>query len=74
MSRIEELKDLKKIVWDSISEAPAEKRGPLVAQYRAILQEIEAGSDPQQGEDRSGLIDFQEALDKRRQSAAKNSR
>ena len=74
MSRIEELKDLKRIVWDSIAEAPAEKRGPLVAQYRAILQEIEAGSDAQQGEDRSGLIDFQEALDKRRQSASKNSR
>ena len=68
MARLEELEDLRVVLWESIKETPHEKRAPLAAQLRGVLSEIsELGGDAAPVE-RNGLVDFQEALAKRRQS------
>lgn len=68
MSRLEELDDLRRLLWESIEGTPPDKRAPLSAQLRGVLTEIaELGGDAAPVE-RNGLVDFQEALAKRRQS------
>ena len=70
MSRLSDLEELRSILWDSIEETPPDKRAPLIAQLRGVLTEIaEAGGDAAPVE-RNGLVDFQEALAKRRQPAS----
>lgn len=39
-SRLEELKDLKALLWSSLVEVDADKRSPLAAQWRAASSEI----------------------------------
>lgn len=68
MARLEELEDLRVVLWESIRATPEEKRAPLAAQLRGVLSEIsELGGDAAPVE-RNGLVDFQEALAKRKQS------
>lgn len=76
MSRLDDLQRLYDLTWDSLDEAPADKRSPLIGQMRAILAEIAEleGSGGGEVEETNGLIDFQSALAERRQSAAKGSR
>lgn len=73
MTRRDDLERMRTMLWESIELSPAEKRAPLVAQLRGVVQELDASEDASPAE-RSGLIDFQEALGKRRQSAADGSR
>lgn len=73
MARIDDLRDLREVVWESIRSADAERRAPLVSQLRGILAELAELGDGGSSE-RTGLIDFQEALAERKQSAAKSSR
>lgn len=73
MSRLSELEWMRDIARKSIEEADPEKRAALIAQLRAIVKEIaELGGS--ESAERSGLIDFQEALSKRRQPTAKSPR
>lgn len=72
MARIDDLRDLRELLWLSIREADAEKRAPLVNQMRGVLSELAELGDGAGGE-RTGLIDFQEALAERKQSAAKGA-
>lgn len=71
MSRLEKLRELEVFTLESIEEAPADRRSALIAQYRAILVEIAELEGDSGGEavESNGLIDFQAALAKRRQSA-----
>lgn len=70
MSRLEELEDLRVVLWESIRETPFDRRAPLAAQLRGVLTEIsELGGDAAPVE-RNGLVDFQEALARRKQSKA----
>ncbi|WP_195891397.1 hypothetical protein [Timonella senegalensis] len=49
LTRLEELKRAKELAWESIKEAPADKRGPLFSQWRALSAEIaqlEAEEEP----------------------------
>lgn len=39
--RLESLRSLAAVLWDSLAEADADKRAPLAAQYRATLAEVE---------------------------------
>ena len=41
-SRLAKLKHLESITLESINDAPADKRAPLLGQMRSILAEIEA--------------------------------
>lgn len=76
MSRLEKLRDLEEITRESLDEAAADKRSPLIAQMRGILSEIAEleGSGGGEVVESNGLIDFQAALAERRQSAASGSR
>lgn len=71
MSRLDKLRDLEDLTMDAIVAADPEKRSPLIGQYRAILAEIAEieGASPGEVVESNGLIDFQAALAKRRQSA-----
>lgn len=40
MSRLEDLKDLRDILYESIEESPPTSRAPLANQYRLVLAEI----------------------------------
>jgi hypothetical protein len=72
---LDDLKQLYDITWESIMEAPADKRSPLIGQMRALLVEIDQLQGSGDGEVPSnGLIDFQAALAERQQSKAKSSR
>lgn len=75
MTRLDDLRRLYDLTWDSLEEAPADKRSPLIGQMRAILAEI-AELDPESkgAVETNGLIDFQAALAERQQSTAKPSR
>lgn len=76
MSRLEKLRQLEEIAFESIEAADVDKRSPLIGQLRAILTEIEEieGASPGEVVESNGLIDFQAALAERRQSAASGSR
>lgn len=39
-SRLESLRSLAAVLWESIADADPEKRAPLAAQYRATLAEV----------------------------------
>ena len=39
-SRVESLRAAAELAWESAREAPADKRAPLLAQYRALLADI----------------------------------
>lgn len=41
VDRVADLERMREVLWVSIVEAPADKRGPLVAQLRAVLVELE---------------------------------
>lgn len=73
MARIDDLRDLREILWESVKAADPEKRAPLVNQLRGVLSELADLGDSAGGE-RTGLIDFQQALAERKQSASKSSR
>ena len=40
--RLSDLERLRDLLWESLSDATADKRAPLAAQYRATLSELEA--------------------------------
>ena len=42
MSRLDDLRNLRSLLLESIDEAPADKRAPLAAQLRATLAEIDS--------------------------------
>lgn len=72
MTRLEKLRELEEITRDSLDEAPADKRSPLIGQYRAILLEIAEIEGESSGEvvESNGLIDFQAALAERRRATS----
>ena len=72
MSRREDLLWLLDVTRASIEETDSEKRAPLIGQMRAIVAELDSLADDGVVE-RNGLIDFQNALAKRRQSDPKLS-
>lgn len=78
MSRLDELKWALEVTKQSIGEADADKRSPLIGQYRALLAEVaelEGGSAESDGEGKvNGLVLLQEELAKRRQSGASSAR
>jgi len=67
--RKSELAWLLSVLHESIEESPPDKRAPLAAQMRAVLEELDSLGAPEEVE-RTGLLDFQEALESRRKSAA----
>jgi hypothetical protein len=73
-SRAEELKWALKVARDSIVEADADKRSPLLAQFRGILSEL-AEIEPEASvpKEANGLVVLQEEL-KRRQSGSSRPR
>lgn len=75
-SRQETLEWLYEVTRDSITDAPVDKRSPLIGQLRAITQELaEIDSNETAGEsERNGLIDFQAALAERGKPTAKGPR
>lgn len=73
-SRADELKWALEIARTSIVEADAEKRSPLIAQFRGILSELaEIEPDSVVPREANGLVVLQEEL-KRRQSGSSGSR
>lgn len=74
MSRREDLEWMRDIVRTSIESVEPGKRAPLVSQLRHIVAELDAAGGESSTGERSGLIDFQEALSKRRQSKTKGPR
>lgn len=44
-TRLEDLKAAADLMWDSMGESPADKRAPLMAQWRALTTDIVALSD-----------------------------
>lgn len=76
-SRLKSLKWALDVTRESIEEAEADKRSPLIGQYRALLAEIAEleGADVPTGKvEVNGLVILQEELAKRRQSGASGSR
>lgn len=41
-SRLDELEQLRGLLWESIREAPADKRAPLAARLESVLEQIES--------------------------------
>ena len=41
-TRLDDLKRLREVLWESIEEAPHDKRAPLVARLESVIQQIEA--------------------------------
>lgn len=75
MDRLAELRWLLDMTRESIEASDPERRAPLIAQMRALVEEIEAaGGGESRPAERNGLIDFQEALADRKQPKAKASR
>jgi len=77
MARLDDLKWALEVARASIAEAEPDKRSPLLGQFRALLEEIDAlegapASEPK-GEV-NGLVILQEELAKRQQSGAAGSR
>lgn len=72
MSRLEKLRQLEEIAFESIEAADVDKRSPLIGQYRAILAEISEieGESPGEVVESNGLIDFQAALAERRRATS----
>lgn len=76
-SRVQKLKWALDITRESIVEADADKRSPLIGQYRALLAEIAAidgEGQPSKNVGVNGLVILQEELAKRRQSGASATR
>lgn len=76
-SRLRSLKWALDVTRESIEEADADKRSPLIGQYRALLAEIadlESADEPSGKGEVNGLVILQEELAKRRQSGASGSR
>lgn len=75
-SRVDDLRWALRVTRESIDEVEADKRSPLIAQYRALLAEISEldGSDSVVEGKVSGLAKLQDELGKRRQSGASGSR
>ncbi|BDZ40811.1 hypothetical protein GCM10025865_01100 [Paraoerskovia sediminicola] len=47
-SRLDRLREAADLAWMSAQEAPADKRAPLIAQFRAALAEIDSLVEPEQ--------------------------
>lgn len=45
MARVDDLRHLREVLMESIAEAAADKRAPLVGQLRAVLSEIDGIDD-----------------------------
>lgn len=75
-SRLDRLKWALGVTRSSIEEAEADKRSPLIGQYRALLGEIaELEVEPVEvSKEVNGLVVLQEELAKRRQSGTSASR
>lgn len=75
-SRISQLRWALEVARSSIVEVEADKRSPLLAQYRALLSEISEleGTNPDEKAEVNGLVILQEELAKRRQSGTAASR
>ena len=41
MSLLEELEGLRDLLWDSLGDSPADKRGTLAREYRSTLEKIQ---------------------------------
>ena len=70
MSRLDELKWAAGVTKASIEEADADKRSPLIGQYRALIGEIAELSDESSAPvgEMNGLVILQQEIEKRRQS------
>ena len=75
-SRLDKLKWALRVTEGSIGQADADKRSPLIGQYRALLAEIAEieGSGAESPKEVNGLVILQEELAKRRQSGSSASR
>lgn len=75
-SQLSKLQWALEVTRSSIEEVDADKRSPLLAQYRALLSEISEleGANPDEKAEVNGLVILQEELAKRRQSGASPSR
>lgn len=40
-ARLEDLQNLREVLWGSITEAPADKRAPLAARLESVVEQIE---------------------------------
>lgn len=69
-SRLEALREAADLAWSSAKEAPADRRAPLLAQYRALLAEIDELGGSGAGEERTGLSEFERRLAERSGAAA----
>lgn len=70
MERLETLRWLFEVTRESISEAPPDRRSPLIGQLRGIAEEIAelegASRVPVEPVEVSGLVDFQRKLEERK--------
>src|SRR5690606_9891105 len=75
-SRLDRLRWALEVARASIEEVDADKRSPLLAQYRALLAELAVieGEQPPEQVEVNGLVVLQEELAKRRQSGSSGSR
>lgn len=77
MARIDDLRWAFDLAKQSLIEAEPDKRSPLLGQYRALLEEIDAleGADASESKaEVNGLVILQEEIAKRRQSGAESAR
>lgn len=76
-SRLEKLQWALEVTRVSIVEAEADKRSPLIGQYRALLAEIaeiDGEEQPSKNVGVNGLVILQEELAKRQQSGTSTAR
>lgn len=75
-SQLSKLQWALEVTRSSIVEVDADKRSPLLAQYRGLLAEISEleGTNPDEKAEVNGLVILQEELAKRRQSGTAASR
>lgn len=46
MARIEDLNDMRELLWESVRQADPDKRAPLFARLESVIAQIEAASPP----------------------------
>lgn len=40
-ARLSDLQRMREVLWESVSEAPADKRAPLIARLESVVQQID---------------------------------
>ena len=75
-SRVDNLRELRDLLWESLKDVPANQRAPLAKQYRDTMAEIAELSGAQKKQVAGKKVDPLDELAARRsarRSAAKNS-